>query len=250
MVVVLLPAYNEASGIGRLLGRIAAVLDHSDSDYHIVVVDDGSTDQTQSIVSQCAKERSITLLSHPINQGLGKAMKTGISHICSSFSGDDILVTMDADNTHDPRMIKLMMRAISRGADIVIGSRFLPESHQTGVPLFRKFLTLLARILFLIVFPSLRVKDYTSGYRAYRISLLRRAWKESHPLIRSKGFAVTPELLIRLSEFKSTIVEVPLVLRYDHKRSKSKIRIIPTLVEYGKVVSSLKLERISALIRR
>ncbi len=181
--------------------------------------------------------------------GLGKAMKTGISHICSNFSDDDILVTMDADNTHDPRMIKLMMRAISLGAEIVIGSRFLPESHQTGVPLLRKSLTLLARILFLILFPSLPVKDYTSGYRAYRISLLKRVWEEFHPLIKSKGFAVTPELLIRLSKFKSTIIEVPLVLRYDRKGSKSKIRIIPTLIEYAKVMSSLKLERISALTR-
>ena len=249
MVVILLPAYNEASGIGQLLRRIVASLDHNDCDYHIVVVNDGSTDQTENIVSQYAKQGSITLLSHPTNQGLGKAIKTGISYICSNFNDDDILVTMDADNTHDPQMIKLMVRAIKGGAEVVIGSRFLEESHETGVPLFRRLLTALARILFLVIFPGLGVKDYTSGYRAYRISLLKKAWESHHPLIKSKGFVVMPELLLKLSQFKSTMVEVPLVLRYDRKKSKSKIRIIPTLIEYGKVLICLKLERIFALTR-
>lgn len=249
MVIVLLPAYNEASGIGQLLSRITAVLDRNECGYHIVVVDDGSTDQTGNIVSEYAKRRSIALLSHPTNQGLGSAMKTGISHICSNFDGDDILVTMDADDTHDPRMIKSMVRTINEGAEVVIGSRFLRESCEIGVPLPRKLLTVLARILFLIVFPGVGVKDYTSGCRAYRISLLRRARERFHPLIRSKGFVVMAELLLRLSELKSTIVEVPLVLRYDRKKSRSKIRIIPTLIEYAKIVSCLKLERILALTR-
>jgi len=241
MIVLLLPAYNEASGIEHLLGRIGEVLDHEQ--YQVVVVNDGSTDGTREIVNRCAQRQPITLLNHQLNLGLGKAMETGILYTCSHFKDGDILVTMDADNTHDPQMIRQMVEKVENGADIVIGSRFVEKSIEIGVPLHRRLLSRAVKSLFRVIFPEIKVRDYTSGYRVYRVNLLKKALGVHRPLVSSQGFAAMAELLLKLSCLKPALAEVPLVLHYDRRAGKSKIRILSTVIEYGKMIIKLKMNR-------
>lgn len=242
MIVVLLPAYNEASGIKHLLSRIGQALVHDI--YQVVVVNDGSTDGTKEIIAKYAERQPVTLLNHPVNLGLGKAMETGILYTCSHFQDNDVLVTMDADSTHDPKMIKQMVEKVDNGADMVIGSRFVEKGTEVDVPPYRKLLSRGVKALFGVIFPHLKVKDCTSGYRVYRISLLRRALRVHRPLVKSRGFAVTPELLLRLSSLEPVVVEIPLILRYDKKTSKSKIKILSTMIEYGKMIVDVKREKV------
>lgn len=242
MIIILLPAYNEASGIEHLLKRIGEVLNHDE--YRVVVVNDGSTNGTEKIIAQCSERQPITLLNHRVNLGLGKAMETGILYTCSKFKDDDLLVTMDADNTHDPQLIKPMVQKVDQGADLVIGSRFVKKSAQIGVPLYRRLLSRAVKTLFKAIFSGAKIRDYTSGYRLYRIGLLKKALGAHRPLINSRGFAVMAELLLKLNYLKPVIVEVPLVLHYERKASKSKIKIVPTVIEYAKMVMGLKWEEI------
>ncbi len=242
MIIILLPAYNEASGIEELLGRIGEVLNYNE--YQVIVVNDGSTNGTKEIVTKCAQRQPITLLNHRVNLGLGKAMETGILYTCSHFKSNDILVTMDADNTHDPQMIKQMVQKVDNGVDMVIGSRFVKKSGEIGVPTYRKLLSRAVKILLRVIFPGVKVKDYTSGYRVYRVSLLKKALKVHHPLVKSRGFGVMAELLLKLNCLKPLVVEVPLVLHYNHKTGKSKIKILSTVIEYGKMTFDLKREEI------
>jgi dolichol-phosphate mannosyltransferase len=242
MIIILLPAYNEASGIERLLGRIGQVLNHDE--YQVVVVNDGSTNGTKKIIAKCSERQPIALLNHRVNLGLGKAMETGILYTCSHFKGNDILVTMDADNTHDPQMIKKMIQKVDSGADMVIGSRFVEKGAEIGVPPYRRLLSRAVKILFKAIFSEAKVRDYTSGYRVYRVSLLKKALKVHSPLIKSRGFAVMAELLLKLNYLKPVIVEVPLILHYERKASKSKIKILSTVIEYGKMMVDLKRKEI------
>jgi len=242
MIIILLPAYNEASGIEKLLSRIGEVLNYNE--YQVVVVNDGSTNGTKEIIAKCTQRQPITLLNHRVNLGLGKAMETGILYTCSHFKDNDILVTMDADNTHDPRMIKQMVQKLDDGADVVIGSRFVEKSVEIGVPPYRRLLTRAVKTLFRVIFPGVKVKDYTSGYRVYRVSLLKEALKVHRPLVKSRGFGVTAELLLKLNCLKPVVIEVPLVLHYNHKTGKSKIKILSTVIEYGKMIVDLKREEV------
>lgn len=240
MIIVLLPAYNEALGIQRLLERINRVL--GNLEYQIVVVDDGSMDGTGDLVREASEHRTITLLSHAVNCGLGRAMYTGLEYVCSHWSAEDVLVTMDADNTHDPELIPEMLQVMEQGADIVIASRFVSRGDQIGLSWFRRLLSGGARVVLRRLFP-LDVEDYTCGYRLYRLGLLQKAMSVYEPLVEANGFAVMVEILLKLSRLSPTVAQVPLVLRYDLKEGASKLRLVRTLIEYGKILLRLWLHK-------
>lgn len=238
MVIIILPAFNEAEGIGELIEHIEASL--SAIEYHVVVVNDGSADDTGKIVTEMSELYPVTLLAHEENKGAGQAIATGIEHACVQFDTDDYVVTMDADNTQSPDLILTMLDAASSGADIVIASRFVEGGGQVGVPWHRSLLSHGARIAFRILFP-MKIKDYTSFYRLYRVKLLRDASALFTPLLEVRGFAAILELLIKLRLFRPKITQVPLCLRYDLKAGGSKMKIFETLTEYGILLLRLKL---------
>jgi dolichol-phosphate mannosyltransferase len=238
LVIVVLPAFNEADGIGELIEHIGSSL--SGTQYHIVVVDDGSADETGSIATAMSPKHPVTLLTHQINRGAGQAIGTGIQYACEQFAPNDLVVTMDADNTQNPDLILEMMEASSSGADIVIASRFVAGGGQSGVPWHRSLLSHGARVFFRFLFP-MDIKDYTSFYRLYRVKLLQDASRFYSPLLEARGFAAILELLIKLRPFEPTIAQVPLHLRYDLKAGDSKMKIFSTLVEYGLLLTRLKI---------
>lgn len=237
MVIIVLPAYNEADGIGELIERIEQSL--ARIDHHIVVVDDGSQDGTGQIVKALAARWPVTLVTHEVNRGAGQAIATGIQYACEQYRPDDMVVTMDADNTQSPDLILAMLEAAASGADIVIASRFVPGGGQAGVPWHRSLLSHGARWTFRILFP-MGIKDYTSFYRLYRISLLQQAMRLYTPFLESRGFAAILELLLKLRPLYPVIVQVPLFLRYDLKAGGSKMKIVKTLTEYARLLVRVK----------
>lgn len=238
-VVVLLPAYNEEPAIGPLLERIAEAL--AGRSYQVVVVDDGSTDRTLDEARRFLERLPLAIVPRNANGGLGAAMATGIAHVRRQ-DHRGVLVTMDADNTQDPALIPGMVDEIERGADLVVASRFVSGGSAVGVPLYRRVLSGGASVLFGVAIGARGVRDYTCGYRAYRMELIERIGRRFHPLIRARGFAVMTELLAKAAAENARCVEVPLVLRYDLKPGRSKLRLIPTLVEYARVLLLARLE--------
>jgi dolichol-phosphate mannosyltransferase len=241
VVIIILPAYNEAAGIGALIERIEQSL--AQVDHHTVVVDDGSSDGTGRIVSALSPRWPVTLVTHEVNRGAGQAISSGMQYACAHYRPEDMVVTMDADNTQSPDLILKMLEAASSGADIVIASRFVPGGGQTGVPWYRSLLSHGARLVFRVVFP-MGIRDYTSFYRLYRVKLLQQAMTLYRPFLESRGFAAILELLLKLRPLHPRIVQVPLLLRYDLKAGGSKMKIIKTLVEYGKLL--IRVRRLTA----
>lgn len=234
---VVLPAYNEEHSLPpllaafeRLFARLPARLDPL-----VIIVNDGSRDGTER-VARLAERRGfpLRLVNHARNRGLGEAIKTGLREAAAlSASPADILVYMDADNTHPPRYIAPMLRKMKRsGADIVIASRYRRGSRQFGVPPFRQLLSLGALVLFTVFLRLEGVRDYTCGYRAYRMRLVREALEHyGDAIITRAGFACTDQLLVNLACLGARIREVPFVLRYDQKQGRSKIQLGTTIVE-------------------
>ena len=228
-ITVMLPAYNEERDLPPLLSRIKLALDGW-ADYRILVVDDGSRDRTAQIVRDAAEQMPVELVQHPKNMGLGAAMRTGLK---ASAQESDVVITLDADNSQDPGLIKSMVERLATGFDVVIASRFQPGAQEIAVPPFRIFLSHLssAGIRTLIRYPG--VRDYTCGFRAYRAETLRNLIdKFGDNFIRENGFSCMFELLLNLRALRARASEVPLVLRYDLKEGASKMRILPTMWRY------------------
>lgn len=239
-IILTLPAYNEAENIEPLLLDAQQVLSGTGRPFRIIVVNDGSGDTTAEKVRSLQEEISqLELVEHPRNQGLGAAIRTSINEgLARSDSPEDILVSMDADNTHSPAYIPAMVDKIwGEGFDVVIASRFREGSRELGVPFFRLVLSRGARFLFQLFLRLPDVRDYTCGYRAYRAKLLKDAvGKYGSALITRQGFACTDELLVKLSTLTRKITEVPFVLRYDKKRNQSKLPLFRTIWETLKML--------------
>jgi len=137
---------------------------------------------------------------------------------------------MDADNTHTPGLIGSMVRLIEEGSDVVIASRYQPGAQVWGVPFHRRRLSDGARLLFRLVFPIRGVRDYTCGYRAYRASLLKRAFDTlGDQFVSEQGFQCMVDILLKLRRMNAVFREVPMILRYDLKGGVSKMRVGRTI---------------------
>lgn len=227
---IVLPAFNEAENLGKLIQSIAHAMASVLGTYEIVVVDDGSSDLTQSVAKSFFPYVPVTVLVHEKNQGLGATMRDGFRYVAQKGNPQDCVVAMDADNTHNPGLIAAMLSSIEEGNDVVIASRYQNGSHTKGVPVFRQWLSLMASYLFRLCFPVKGVKDYTCGYRAYRVELIQNAFNQyGDQFINQNGFECMVDILIKLRKMDAIFRELPLVLRYDLKEGVSKMRVARTI---------------------
>ena len=229
-VLLVLPAFNEAPNLTPLL-EAAERLTASRPGFalKVLVVDDGSSDDTAAVAR---KERAlpVELVQHPKNLGLAAALRTGLLAACERARPDDVVVVMDADNSHLPEQIPELLRGIDQGAQVAIASRFRRGAQVHGVPRRRQLLSYGMSWLFRAVNPVPGVRDYSCGFRAYRAELLQRAWREQgERLFAQEGFACMVALLLRLKAQGARFVEVPLVLRYDRKAGASKMKVGSTV---------------------
>jgi dolichol-phosphate mannosyltransferase len=165
-----------------------------------------------------------------VNQGLAAAIRTGLTAALSRCGPDDVIVTMDCDNTHPPRLIPGMLEMIREGRDVVIASRFQPGAEVIGVPRSRLLYSIGARWLFQLLFPIRGVRDYTCGFRAYRAEALRQAVaRYGDGLISETGFSCMADLLLKLRTLPLEMSEVPLELRYDRRGGGSKMQVLRTI---------------------
>jgi len=229
-VIVVLPAYNEQDALPPLLTSIEAALEPAEIAYRVIVVDDGSQDDTAKIACDAANRLPVDLVPHGVNQGLAAAIRTGLTSAVAECGPDDVIVTMDCDNTHPPRLIPRMLKVIDEGYDVVIASRFQPGAQVIGVPRARQLYSFGARWLFRVLFPIRGVRDYTCGFRAYRADALRQAiGRYGDGLISETGFSCMADLLLKLRTLPLEMSEVPLELRYDRRGSGSKMRVLRTI---------------------
>lgn len=195
MVSFLMPAYNEARTIGQVLASIATL----ELDHEVVVVDDGSTDNTADIVRNFIGEtRPAQLLRKP-NGGKGSALRYGIPH-CQG----DIIVIQDADMEYDPQDVPALIEPIQRGAaDVVYGSRLSGGRPQRAYMFWHlvgnRFLSVLTGLLF-----NTTITDMETGYKAFRADAL----KGLH--LTEDRFGIEPEITGEICRRQLRIYEMPI----------------------------------------
>jgi len=235
-VAFVLPAYNEEKDLPALLERIKTKMENQPFRYHVVVVDDGSKDRTSEIAIQAASEMPVRLIRHQVNRGLGGAMQTGLS---AAMKDADFIVTMDSDNSHDPIYVADMVRHLNErpDCDLVIASRYQKGSEIKGLAYSRQLLSYACFFTMKLLVPFENVRDYSTGFRCYRASVLHRVAEHyDGSLIEESGFVCQLELLLKMRAIRSKAAEIPYVLRYDLKEGASKLRIWRTVKRYFAVL--------------
>lgn len=211
--VIVLPTYNEVDNIEIFLRAVRSV----SADLDVLVVDDASPDGTAEVAERLADELGGVLVLHrESKEGLGSAYRAGFAHAIDADY--DVIVSMDADLSHDPAVIPHMWALIDQGVDAVIGSRYVDGGGTANWPAHRR---LLSRWGNAYTRTALRLpaRDCTSGFRMYTASALRAIEPDS---TRAEGYAFLTELVRRLGKTNQTIAETPILFR-DRERGRSKM---------------------------
>ena len=212
-VLVLLPTFNEAATITETIRRVRTAR----GDAQILVVDDSSPDGTADMVRAVAETNpNLFLLVRAKKDGYGPALMEGFKY--AEQRGFDVVVTLDSDLSHDPAQIPDLLAAVAAGADVAVGSRYLPDSPAPQWPRRRLWLSR-AGNRFARSWLRLGVSDSTGGFRAYRVEALCRAAVRSAP---ARGYGFLIGMLRRLVESGAAVTEVPILFK-DRTAGESKM---------------------------
>ena len=230
MIYILLPCYNEYKNLLPLIKKIDLVSKKNNLKINIVLVNDGSTDATHKNINFLKKitTNRIIYINHRRNLGLNMALLNGFEKIISKSKKNDIVITLDSDNTHPVNLIPQMNSLLTlENFDIVIASRFQIGGKVKGLSLFRTSLSIVAKIVFKLIINIKSVNDYTCNYRAYNFSILRKSKLINKKFFLDKDFSIASALLIGINKNidNLNICEIPLILRYDKKIGASKMKI-------------------------
>jgi glycosyltransferase involved in cell wall biosynthesis len=208
-LTIVIPAYNESARLGATLDRVLAFTDQFASDFELIVVDDGSTDDTAEIVRSCASKReNVRLLQNPGNRGKGYSVRHGILE-----ARGRVILFSDADLSAPIEEAPKLFAALENGADIAIGSRWIRAELQTQRQslarqvlgrAFNQFLRMLLRLDF---------KDTQCGFKAFR----RNAAGAIFPLQQIEGWGFDAEILFLARRLGFTVAEVPVRWGHDER---------------------------------
>lgn len=211
--MIVLPTYNERANIGIFLRTVRSL----PVDVDVLVVDDNSPDGTAAAARNVAAELGgIRVLDRAGKEGLGSAYRAGFEQVLAE--GYDVVISMDADLSHDPAVIPAMLELVEAGADAVIGSRYVDGGGTSDWPVHRRLLSKWGNAYTRTVL-RLSANDCTSGFRAYRADVLRSIEPTT---TEAEGYAFLTELVRRLDRSGATVRETPIVFR-DRERGKSKM---------------------------
>ena len=214
--LVITPTYDEAENIEEWLRRTRATLPDAD----VLVVDDNSPDGTGGVAERVAAELGrIQVLHRPMKEGLGVAYRAGLG--AGLEQGYELLCHLDADLSHDPAVLPVLIARLEEdGADLVIGSRYVPGGSIPNWPWFRRALSRVGNFYAGAVLGT-SVRDNTSGYRVYRAEILKDI---DYASTRAKGYGFMIETAYRVWQCGGKIVESPIAFT-DRVRGSSKMTL-------------------------
>jgi glycosyltransferase involved in cell wall biosynthesis len=208
LISIVIPAYNEQNTIGETISGTIRAMDSLRMPYEVIVVNDGSTDNTEQIASGY----KTTLLSNSKNQGKGYTLRRGFQH-----AQGDIVVTIDSDGAHEPKEIPDLVRPLFNGVDVVNGSRYLGGRMHTTTRLNRMGNATFN--LAIMILTGKRVTDSQSGFRAFKREVLQKI------NLQSLGYDIEVEMTVKSLKNCFVFFEKPIYCE-KRKHSYSKLRIL------------------------
>jgi len=235
VIHVVVPAFNEAGNVERMLEGVQERIEPLGLRYRVVLVDDGSDDGTaERARGTAARGLPLEIVAHPANLGPGAAFRSGFLHVLKDAEPLDVVVTLEGDTTSDMRVLpRLLHRVWEEGDHIALASCYLYGGGIAGTSLYRVGLSHLANGLMKKALGLTGLQTLSSFYRVYQVSALqamRARWGDD--FITTRGFECMVEVLYRASELRLRISEVPMRLDGARRQGKSKMRVVKTSLAY------------------
>jgi dolichol-phosphate mannosyltransferase len=249
----IIPIYNEAGNIGRVIADIASRFEPGS--WRVVVVDDGSEDSSAAVLGDCAARfgPAVTVVTHVQNRGVPEALLSGFAAAANAAAPDDWLLCIEGDGTSDPALYEPIRARLADGCDVVIASRFRPGGGFAGFPLHRQWISRLGNLGLRLLFPYPGVTDFSIFYRGYRAALIKTVlMKHGGNAFCGKHFSANAALLLKCFLQSPRIEEIAHFYRYHLKLSKSSFRFPKAVHGYGSVVRRVGFRQVrrSCLVRR
>jgi dolichol-phosphate mannosyltransferase len=215
---VIVPMYNEQAGAELCARRICDVLSAVPYRSELVVVEDGSSDNTALILDRLSKDlRNLTVIKHKGNQGYGAALRTGMAY--AGNSGFDYALFMDSDLTNDPADIPRFVEKMRAGYGVIKATRYSEGGKVSGVPVYRVVVSRVGNWIAQCLY-RLPISDCTNGFRAIRTNLLR------HMILKEQKFPIIMEELYYSTFLTNKFAQIPVVLTNRSQEQR------PTSFEY------------------
>ena len=229
MIFLILPSFNEEKNLVKVFKKINNL--SIVKNITVILIDDCSTDKTKDIRFKKNKFK-IVYKKHAKNMGLSIALETGFSIARKKIKKNDLIITMDSDNTHPIKIIPGMINVLKKSnSDIIIASRFLPNSKVNGINFFRKCLSIVGKYAFSYLYPHKNLKEYNCNFRIYRSYLIKKLM-EDKKFFKNEDFNITVKILLSLISNNQNlkISEYPLILNYHYKIGSSKMSILKNIL--------------------
>ena len=235
MPIIVVPAFNEEANVPNLLRDLKARPELWE-DGQIFLVDDGSSDGTVAAARENRGALPLEVVELGRNQGPGRAFDAGFRRALAVAGPDELIITLESDTTSDLDALEAMIATAQQGADIVLASHH-DGGQLANVSRHRRFLSRAASSA-IRRSAGLDARTVSSFFRVYRADMLRAGYtRHGDALIREAGFACKAELLIKLSRMGAQVAEVPVLLDWSRREGESKLRVLPTMAGYARLMT-------------
>ncbi len=250
MIKIILCALNEAQNLEKLIPNIALELNKLNRDFEIIICLDGSYDNSEDLILTLKKSYPIRILNILNQKGLGVASKRLFLDVINNCDNNDIIISFDADNTHNPNQLEEIINHFEKNSlDVLIASRFCKNSVTIGFPAYRFFISKSTSIVMQTIFGikkinNKRLKDYSSGYRAYNINKLKQLYKTfGDNFITERNFIYTCEILLNINKIGAKFDEIALNYNYGQKIGESKLKIMQNMKSLIALILRMKITK-------
>lgn len=232
---VVVPVYNEAPNMKVLFKAFGALNKEFGRRFaiSIILVDDGSGDDTVALARAASGKLKLTVLEHGRNRGPGAAFATAFSHLSRRLGKSDWVITMEGDNTSRHELIRQMLTRAEEGFDVVLASPYMYGGGFSQTSFLRKLLSSGANLVVKDLLDIQGILTVSSFFRLYRSSALQRLQKSFGPgIVERTGFESMVEMVMKMVMLRLRLSEVAMQLDSSKRQGKSKMRIMRTIRGY------------------
>ena len=239
MIYVCVPSYNEGPTVGLVLWKVRKVFQDFPREYHILVLDDGSTDGTADILEPYTNVLPLTVLRHESRKGYAATVGALLTAALERTDRPkrDTAVLLHADFAHGPEYLPEFIRRLDSGADMVVGEAELAGEPSRGRRWLRRFAPMLLRRAVRVA----GVEDTVSGFVAFRLMTLRNASRDPGGLtLAADAWAANAELIGRAARHARRVETVPILERHDRRQRESRVEPWPAAREIWRAASRIR----------
>jgi dolichol-phosphate mannosyltransferase len=228
-IYFLIPVFNESANLNELADSLKYALPGNNKFF--LFVDDCSTDDSVNTIEEIFSDSKYLILTKEKNEGPGDSFNKGFEWILANAKDDDLVITMEADNTSDTGILSKMLAVSQSGFDLVLASVYAQGGGFDKTSFLRRFISSVANMMMRFIF-DIKILTLSSFFRIYTVGLLRKIKTQYNKIIEEKGFISMLEILIKAIRLEASIIEIPMLLYSQKRKGKSKMKKMSTMLSY------------------